>query len=455
MPNDAQSRRNRLARLRKLGLHKGARHLAQPPPKPRPTDLPSQHDPVPLHFLPYQDDLQHAAPIEHVMAGQVVRNEHGAYFSFEARYPLNAPYGKHPLSRLLETSMHSLARVTNDERWLELQWDEVLFIDTETTGLQIAAGTVAFLIGVGFVDGNDFVVRQVFMRDFHEEMALLQDLAALCDRYQALVSFNGKTFDIPLLENRFVLARLFPALLDGPHFDLLHPSRRVWRRRLENCRLATLETDVLGVIRTGADIPGYFIPSLYRKYLVDHDARAMAGIFYHNEMDIVSMAALAAELGQLLSLPQSHLNGHHPDDVVSVGLWLHQLGQIAQAQETLQLGLELEHVTPAVADLARLELATLLKRQGRTFEASQHWQLLAMSSQALPALEELAKYYEWQMRDFESALKCVSYALRLLQEGAAARNPVAAADWEHRWARLQRRLSRQVSDNTDSTVAPD
>ncbi len=424
------SRQKRLESLKHLGVKKGARHIAMPPPKPRPTEPSANTNTVPLHFLNYQDDLQHAVPIENIVPGQVIQNEHGQYFSVEARYPLSAPYGSQKPGNLLDIPMQTIALITGDDAWLSLNWQDVLFIDTETTGLEIAAGTVAFLIGAGFLDGDDFVVRQVFMRDFNEESALLADLHTLCQRFRAVATFNGKTFDIPLLENRFTLARLWPALFDGPHLDLLHPARRLWRRRLDNCKLATLEKEILGLQRTQADIPGYFIPSLYRKYLVDGDARPMAGIFYHNELDIVSMAALAAALGQRVSGDHTP---PHPVDLLSLGLWHIRLGNPAAAERALQKARS-QSLPPDLQDLTTTKLAYLLKRQNRREEAEPLWQELAAAPNNLLALEELAKYYEWHKKDYPSALICIDYALKTLQA-----QPDKLADWEHRRERVQKK----------------
>ena len=443
MPKHILSREKRLAQLKRIGVRKGTRHIEMPPPKPRPTDSAPPTEPVPLHFLNYQNDLLHAAPIEAVVPGTVVENAHGQYFRVDARYPLNAKYGNFPLKNLLDVPPETIAAITGDDRWLDLSWRDVLFFDTETTGLEIAAGTVAFLIGVGFIDGDDFVVRQVFMRDFDEETALLADLHDLCQNFRAAASFNGKTFDVPLLENRFTLARLFVDLFDdAPHLDLLYPSRRVWRHRLNNCNLSTLENDVLGVTRTHADVPGYFIPTLYRKYLVDKDARPMAGIFYHNEMDIVSMAALAAVLGQGAAFPNHspEIEPLHPVDLAAVGMWHSALGRAESAEAALTTALKSDSLPPDVRRRAMTELAFLLKRQGRGTAAESLWQELVAAEDSLLALEELAKFYEWQQKDIEKARVCTEYALKILNARPNDwRTAETIAAWEHRLARLKRK----------------
>ena len=434
-------RLKRLQRLKGLGVKKGIDHIKIPSPKPLPTEIESETERIPLHFLNYEEDLQNPVPIETVIGGQIIQNEHGQYFNFEARYPLDAAYGHQPLRTMLNIPMQAIATITGDEAWLNLTWEKVLFIDTETTGLEIAAGTVAFLIGVGYLDGNDFVVRQVFMRDFDEETALLYDLYTLCEKFEAIASFNGKTFDVPLLENRFIMARLFPDLFEGPHLDLLHPARRLWRRRLENCKLSTLETDILGLNRTQADVPGYFIPTLYRKYLVDHDARVLAGIFYHNELDIVSMSALAAILGQTIAYPAYPIPTD-PIDLISLGLWQINLDQPVPAEQALKQAIE-QNLDTEWQQLAHTQLAYLLKRQNRLIEAETLWQQLATLPDNLLALEELAKYYEWHQKAFAKALTCIDYALKTIQtQPHNWEQQDTLAKWEHRRQRVAQKAEK-------------
>ena len=167
-----------------------------------------------------------------------------------------------------------------------------MFLDTETTGLAGGAGTAAFLIGVGWVEGERFHVRQYFMRDYHEEAALLHGLADELARFESLVTFNGKMFDVPLLDARFRLNRARFPLGDAPHLDLLHPARRLWKARLESCRLQSLEAALMGLRRHG-DIPGEEIPQIYFDFVRRRDARKLARVFDHNRQDIVSLAALA------------------------------------------------------------------------------------------------------------------------------------------------------------------
>src|SRR5262249_33194494 len=145
---------------------------------------------------------------------------------------------------------------------IECDPSRIAFLDTETTGLSGGTGTYAFLVGIGTWRSSGFLVEQFFMRNFDEEAAVICPLEERLSQVKVVVTFNGKCFDLPLLESRFVMHRRDWPLADGIHLDLLHPSRRLWKLRLKDCSLANLEREVLGFERE-EDIPGYLIPQVY------------------------------------------------------------------------------------------------------------------------------------------------------------------------------------------------
>src|SRR5205809_706479 len=201
-----------------------------------------------------------AEPLERVVGGELVETGAGSLLVVRREYPLEHRHGRVPLDGVRRAPLDVLARVARVESEA-LAAERLLFLDTETTGLAGGTGTYAFLVGAGWIEGDVFVVAQHFMRDLDEEPALLAALAPLLERAGGVVTFNGAGFDLPLLETRFVLARRrWPATL--PHLDLLRPSRRVWTGCFDDCRLGTLERDVLGLARE-EDVPGALIPSLY------------------------------------------------------------------------------------------------------------------------------------------------------------------------------------------------
>ena len=176
-------------------------------------------------------------------------------------------------------------------------WDirRVLFLDTETTGLSGGAGTVAFEIGLGFIDDRGMVIRQYIMRDYSEEPAMMAEIASLITRFDTIVSFNGKSFDLPLLESRMVMSRIRLPLTKMPHLDLLHAARRVYRLRLRRCNLASLEEAVLGQTRND-DLPGAQVPQRYFDYIRTKEFALLEDVLRHNLDDVRSLACLTGHL---------------------------------------------------------------------------------------------------------------------------------------------------------------
>ncbi|MDR1885054.1 MAG: ribonuclease H-like domain-containing protein [Synergistaceae bacterium] len=175
-----------------------------------------------------------------------------------------------------------------------------VFLDLETTGLSGGTGTYSFLCGIGRVFGDEFRVMEFFLEGPAREASFLEAIGEAIPPGSCLVTYNGMTFDIPMLRKRHVLARSAPAWDNMPHIDLLHHARRLYRGYLESCSLGCVERHVLGVRRGGADIPGSMIPALYAQYLRSGDAAPLGGVFYHNELDIVSLAALYCRVARAL-----------------------------------------------------------------------------------------------------------------------------------------------------------
>jgi uncharacterized protein YprB with RNaseH-like and TPR domain len=401
-------------RLERLGLGRGVGHLK---PQPR----------------------RRGQAIEELLAGEVIETGDGSFFLYRETYEPGYRHGDHTLAELLAHAPEVPARLARDERLASVDYRRFAFVDTETTGLAGGTGTYAFLVGVGLFRGDRFTIHQFFMRDYHEEPAQLQALGKLLDGLDAVVSFNGKSFDLPLLETRFIMTRQPPRLTDAPHLDLLPVARRFWKYRLASCALSSLEAEVLGVQRTQTDVPGWLIPSLYVDYTRSGDAREMPRIFYHNAQDILSLVTLAARLCDLLAAPLP-VDGDLPgEDLYGLGRLLHDLGQqdraeaaYAQAAQTCR--------SPQVRDLAMRDLAYLLKRQDRRGEALPWWQRLVEASGEVYACEELAKHYEWQEEDLAQAIAWTQRGIALARKWPSGiRRRSTLDDLEHRLARLERK----------------
>ena len=218
---------------------------------------------------------------------------------------------------------------------------DLLFLDTETTGLSGGAGTVAFLAGVGYFTDNGFIVKQFLMRDFDEEQSMLKRVELEMMDRKTLVTFNGKAFDVNILAGRFIMnGRRMPN--PARHIDLLYTSRKVWKNVLENCRLGTIESVVLGEERIG-DIPGIMIPELYFQYLQDRDSALLDGVLLHNRIDIVSMAGVLKYIADIIRcLGENNTSVLGANELYGVGRLLESFGEYAKAENFYKKCIRLE-----------------------------------------------------------------------------------------------------------------
>ena len=277
------------------------------------------------------------------------------------------------------------------------------FLDTETTGLAGGTGTCPFLIGVGAVEDDGFQVRLFFMRDYDEEPAMLHALAEYLGRFDLLITYNGKSFDAPLLETRYKLKRQRNPLARMGHVDLLHAARRVWRERMPNCRLGTLEFEILGVERQG-DVPGSLIPQRYFDFLRSRHPGPLKPVFHHNVLDIVSLACLASVLMPVYAAPEE-APLRRGGDLLGIARWLDRRGHSERAlqlyRKAIRAGLPAGKLVTSLWESAHLER--------RTGNAAAQVQLLrdlsrVSSNYRAAAFEELAKHYEHREKDFDCAL---------------------------------------------------
>jgi uncharacterized protein len=281
--------------------------------------------------------------------------------------------------------------------------DKLLFIDTETTGLAGGTGTVAFVLGLARIEGEGVHVRQYFLTSFGGELAMLRDALTWIQDSCHLVSFNGKSFDVPLLVTRYRLAGLTNPLSRLPHIDLLHRTRTAFRKNWPDCRLQTVEQYLLKLYRQD-DLPGYLIPQIWTDLLRRGETRGLRGIIEHNRTDVMSLIALAIVLARIYAEP-----GHRYVDPLGVARAHRRSGDEASALMHLR-----DHGPELVAD-AQLELAALYVRRGDWEKAVSIWESLAARNVAL-AMERLAKYREHKERDFESALRWTERMLVLGHE---------------------------------------
>jgi uncharacterized protein len=388
-----------------------------------------------------------ARPAVTLAGGREEETPFGPCYLIERRYPLDHQHGSRPLGALTKVAPDLLAALGGDPRLAALLHEQLVLLDTETTGLAGGTGTYVFLVGLGFLTtdatGPAFVVRQYFLRQLREERALLHALGALLAQFGALVTFNGKSFDWPLLATRYTLARQAMPAAAWPHLDLLHPARRVWRHRLPSCSLSALEAAILGVQRA-SDVPSALIPDLYFRYLRDGDPQPLLPVLAHNEADIVSLAALLIHLGQLAGPDGPAAYPELPGaDRYGLATLQAALGRPEASIAALRAALADPALPAPLRRAARLTLALALKRARRWEEAAPLWRDLIRTEARRKAPDpwpyiELAKYQEHIARDYPAAIATVEAVLALLTLRGVA---VGRDELLYRLARLQRKLA--------------
>src|SRR2546426_5582032 len=347
------------------------------------------------------------------------------------------------LELLSRTRDEALSRKTRAALSDPAKW---LFLDTETTGLAGGTGTYAFLIGLAWWDAGGLQVEQFFMRDFAEEHSLLHELAARVADRPVLVTFNGKSFDWPLLENRFTMTRSIAVPRLAAHLDLLHPARALWKLRLGSVRLVELERHVLDAPRLGwhreNDVSSALIPQFYFDYLRGGPAEPLAGVVRHNQMDLRGLAALFGKINTLLSEQTSDATEIESLDLFGLSRFLQRRGESDRAHsacaQALEIGLPAEF-----RPQARRDLAQMAKRRGEHTRAAEIWlEIVADGHDGIHACEQLAIYYERHAKDFPRATEFAQLALaKLRRQRSVSSDPLLAA----RCARLEQKFLHRLS----------
>jgi len=386
-------------------------------------------------------------PVEQVISGFEHTTPFGTAFLADAHYPEDYQHGIIPFSQTVDFGL--LGEWAGYPSLSEKPTDQFVFLDTETSGLAGGTGTFAFMIGLGWWQADGFRLQQFFLREPAEETAVLAALDEILTPFQTVVTYNGKSFDIPLLNARHTLSAFrspFPAM---QHVDLLALSRRIWRNRLPSRSLGSIEHDVLAINRTEEEIPGWMIPEMYFDYLKTGDSRPMAGVFYHNRMDILSLAALFLHQSNLLSNPMNWLAAEGLD-LIAIARLYDDTGRREQAIQLYEHSLSLGLPRPFfIQTLYRF--ADLARKEARFDQAINLWQKAADLDE-IPACLELAKHHEHRMRDFETALNWTEQAFRLLDQSVQPLylKKITLAELKKRQDRLYRKLqSRRAQSNPD------
>ncbi|HEX8680675.1 MAG TPA: ribonuclease H-like domain-containing protein [Ardenticatenaceae bacterium] len=380
--------------------------------------------------------VRSATPLAECVGGEEVDGCH----VITVRYGATHEHAGLALRALWECDGRTVATLAKDTGLEGFDFRRTLFLDTETNGLAGGAGTYAFLVGVAYWDEEGFHVQQLFMRHPGEEGALLAALSPLLDRFDSFVTFNGKSFDLPVLETRYILARQARALKARPHLDLLHPARRLWKLRLEACNLGTLEQRILGTMRDESDVPGWMVPRLYNDYLRDGNPYPLKGVFYHNHQDLLALAALALHMLRICADPEEH-SAPHGQDYFSLARLYEDCGEWEQAERCYRRAITAPMPNSLRGECVR-RLSFLLKKQGRWDEATGLWRSMLGRGELYP-YEELAKYHEHQSRDLPAAERAVLAAFAAARDRKVSLSPGDSADLRHRLERIRGKLARQ------------
>ncbi len=384
------------------------------------------------------DQLSHQDGSPRDLPGEELETLYGPVQQRRWNVPLSELAAVQDLEGAAEGS-RVLAELLDEPALADLDPYQALYLDTETTGLAGGTGTYVFLLGLGWVEEGAFVVEQLFLRDFTEEAALLHRAGELADRHQTLVSFNGQRYDLPLLDTRRVLNRMNGTFSEHPHLDLLKPARLLYSGRFEDCRLQTLEKELIGQVRDD-DIAGSEIPGLYFDYLSGARSAALLPIFEHNILDVVTLLTLTAHFLHLSVQPELD-----PRALGGLGRLHERRGNRETARELLEKAKSRRAAT--YRDLR--DLGFLYKRQGEHRRAQDVWKMLIRrqekSNRQLPfdpiPYVEMAKHLEHRARDFGRALEYTADALKQVDTvSGRISSSRLERDLRHRSNRLQRRM---------------
>lgn len=392
----------------------------------------------------------------------VEHNGYGTFIRRVTRYDFDSKHGYYELGRL-QAEASALSPL--DPKGTTVQGHRLLFFDTETTGLGIGAGNVPFLFGSGYFTEDAFIIEQCLMRNPGEEPAILAHFNKLVGRFSHLISYNGRTFDWPIVKNRYVLNRM---ALEDEHLtqlDFLYPARGLWKHVLVSCSLGRVEEERLGIVRH-EDVPGSLAPTYYFQYLSEKDPTLLAGVFKHNEIDVLTLAVLAAHFSDVLQ-GRMQLQEMGAEEVLRLGFWLDKVGKSALAERVFE---ELLSRPTSSIRQQLLPLAAAYKRKGRYDIAARLWHAAVSSErdgvshpistaasimQPLEPYIELAMYYEHRMKQIDTALiyaeKAKQLTLKRLslhrgrQKTDKDRDLLAALD-----KRIGRLKSKQAALNQDT-----
>jgi uncharacterized protein YprB with RNaseH-like and TPR domain len=354
----------------------------------------------------------------------LVHTEAGDFIRRSLSYPADYVHGSCRLADLYRYAGELLA-FTQETDGGPVHAEELVFFDTETTGLGHGAGNVAFMVGLGYWQSGTFVVEQLFIRNPSEELAMLSYLKKKLEGFRFMVSYNGKSFDWPLLQTRFVMHRMRGPEPEPYHLDFLYASRSLWRHTLPSCKLGKVEETQLDFVRED-DVPGSMAPALYFLYLAEKKPGSIAPVFEHNGLDILSLAGLAVLFAKALQGEYNSVS-RVPEEQFRYGLWLSRMGCGRLAGVTMDHLVHyvlLEGEEGAAYQYLATPLAAYYKQQGHWEQAVALWGKAITNGKEVPSSVgpslipyiEMAMYCEHRQKNYEDALMYADEALLWAEE---------------------------------------
>jgi len=336
-------------------------------------------------------------------------NSLGEYFYAEHQYPSNYIHGSIPFDQFFPP--YSVYSTPESESSFELK--QCIFLDTETTGLSTSGGSFAFMVGIGWFEENHFALRQYFLISPDQEEAMLLDLENQLAMHQNIVTYNGISFDIPILKSRFKYHRIPTTFVNKKQIDLLKYARMLFRYQFDNRSLKNIESKVLNFTRTEEEIPGYMAPVIYQDYLKTGEIQEIIGVFYHNEMDVISLAALLKIINEISHEADSHFSTYETLHY-SLARQFERNREYSKAIDYYSKALNQPKLPDSLRCTCYLCMASIYKKTNQIEKAMIFWEY-ASELGSIESLIEIAKIFEHKIRNYELALDYCKKAILFLE----------------------------------------
>ncbi|MBN2012413.1 ribonuclease H-like domain-containing protein [candidate division KSB1 bacterium] len=392
--------------------------------------------------------LREKADLAAIFHGDYVTTKSGECFVITHTFPVGTSHGRIHLQAKEPNNQKVLEWIGKQSNMRKLDVNRALFFDTETTGLSSGTGTHIFLAGFGYFAEDNYIIKQYFLRDYDEEKPFLEAIEQLLQGFDAIISYNGKSYDWPMLQTRYIFNKMTCALERPLHLDLLHTARRIWKRRLQDCSLQSVESHILDFHRQH-DIPGALIPQVYFQYLRDQNAEPLQQVFQHNVWDIVSLAVLYNYVLDVYSEPIRHLTD--VDDLHGIAHSMDNQKVFDQAIVIYENILNRTNKQNHWHEVA-WKLSLCYKRSGNWDAAVTLWESISRKGgNQLESYVELAKYYEHRERNYEQAESVIKRAQESVSVLEQLRPWLQLTDF---WNEMTYRLTR-IRNKAAGLIAED